>query len=77
MANQCCCDGVGGWELREGGLGYWIQVPLAVINVTDHKHSTGVILATSRAVLFKGWTPGAVIRQGLQRDVSSANRQDG
>lgn len=67
----------GGRGVREGGLEYWIQVPLAVINMTDQKHSTMVILATSRAVLSKGWTPGAVITQGLQRDISGANGQDG
>lgn len=63
MANQCCCDGVGGQE----GLGYWIQALLAVINMTDQKHSTGAMQATARAALAEGWTPGAVITQGLQQ----------
>lgn len=33
--------------------------------------------ATARATLSEGWTPHAVINQGLQRDVRSANWQDG
>lgn len=54
-----------------------MQAPLAVINMTGQKHSAGTILATARATLSEGWTPHAVINQGLRRDVRSANWQDG
>lgn len=72
MANQCCTDGVGGRESRKEGLGYRIQVPLMVTNTTDwgakYRGHPGHIQSRP---------PAAVIRQGLQQDVSSANRQDG